>query len=401
MSMLDMLDLTSRVQKLEELKLGVRKEVQDMKLPNWSENIDDELKAGMIMAEQEVLKTLNLLGMLPALVKGNILKLEGDDIINMNTHELGVFVVWDAPDENEVISSEELFDLDNDEDHGNNYCSTFVDLAATASLETDQDGADEDDEEDSPTHCSFYKDKKCKYLDKSFKPAKNTRWIGCSYPSCNAWYHKQCLHLQFATGKERQDYTLICPKHNNIREHFRNKLAALASDKHSLVDENYASVGPLPKRLRVSKKSTSAKHQTDYSIRPNYVEHEGQYYNMAEFLSLQEGKVYRPATSHLARWMESARNDFYEKIEKLVDPQRVETRTYLNDIVTLWLPSEGLQVGHIVRIVRSPSLKSNFPVFEWRSDSKKSAKVTICYGGLNFEKKNLSWVGSRTSYSHV
>ena len=41
--------------------------------------------------------------------------------------------------------------------------------------------------------------------------------------------------------------------------------------------------------------------------------------------------MYRPATSCLARWMESARNDFYEKIEKLVDPQRVETGTYLND----------------------------------------------------------------------
>ena len=371
MSMLDMLDLASR---LEELKLGVRKEVQDMKLPNWSENIDDELKAGMIMAEREILKSLKLLGMLPALVKGNILKSEGDDIINMNTPELGAFVVWDAPDENEVISSEELFDLDNEvlltaiEDHSNNHCSTFVDLAATASLETDQDGADEDDEEDSPTHCSFYKDKKCKYLDKSFKPPKNTRCIGCSYPSCNAWYNEQCLHLQFTTDKERQDYTLICPKHNNIREHFRNKLAALASDKHSLVDENDISLEPLPKRLRVSKKSTSAKHQTDYSIRPNYVEHEVQYYHMAEYLSLQGGKVYRPATSRLARWMESARNDFYEKIEKLVDPQRVETGTYLNDIVALWLPSEGLQVGHIVRIVRSPSLKSNFPVFEWRSD---------------------------------
>ena len=88
--MLDMLDLASR---LEELKLGVRKEVQDMKLPNWSENIDDELKAGMIMAEREVLKSLKLLGMLPALVKGNILKSEVDDIINMNTPELGAFVV--------------------------------------------------------------------------------------------------------------------------------------------------------------------------------------------------------------------------------------------------------------------------------------------------------------------
>ena len=111
--------------------------------------------------------------------------------------------------------------------------------------------------------------------------------------------------------------------------------------------------------------------------------------------------MYRPATSRLARWMESVRNDFYEKIEKLVDPQRVETGTYLNDIVALWLPTEGLQVGHIVRIVRSPSLKLNFPVFEWRSDSKKSEKVTICFRGLNFEKKNLSWVGSGTSYSHV
>jgi len=300
--------------------LGVSKEAQDMQLPNWPENIDDELKAGMIMAEREVLKTLKLLGMLPALVKGNILKLEGDDIININTPELGTFVVWDAPDENEGISSEELFDLDNEvlltaiEDHTNNYCSALVDLAATASLETDQEEADEDDEEDSPTHCSFYKDKKCKYLEKSFKPPKNTRWIGCSYPSCNAWYHEQCLHLQFATDKERQDYTLICPKHNNIREHFRNKLAALASDKHSLVDEN-VSLEPLPKCLRVSKKATSTKHQTDYSIRPNYVEHEGQYCHMAEFLSLQEGKVYRPATSRLARWMESARNDFYEKLK--------------------------------------------------------------------------------------
>ena len=291
--MLNMLDLASR---LEELKLGVRKEVQDMKLPNWSENIDDELKAGMIMAEREVLKSLKLLGMLPALVKGNILKSEVDDIINMNTPELGAFVVWDAPDENEVISSEELFDLDNEvlltaiEDHSNNHCSTFVDLAAMASLETDQDGADEDDEEDSPTR-SFYKDKKCKYLDKSFKPPKNTRCIGCSYPSCNAWYNSICNSQQ---TKKDKIYTLICLTDNNIREHFRNKLAALASDKHSLVDENDVSLESLPKRLRVSKKSTSAKHQTDYSIRPNYVEHEGQYYHSGAPARAKRGRSGAP-----------------------------------------------------------------------------------------------------------
>ena len=96
LSLLDKMHFSGRVQKLEELKLGVEKEDQDMQLPQWPQNIDDELKAGMIMAEREVLKTLELIGMLPALVKGNILKLEGDDIININTPEFGTFAVWDA-----------------------------------------------------------------------------------------------------------------------------------------------------------------------------------------------------------------------------------------------------------------------------------------------------------------
>lgn len=95
----------------------------------------------------------------------------------------------------------------------------------------------------------------------------------------------------------------------------------------------------------------------DYSIRPNYVEYEGQFYHIAEFLSLQEGKVYRPATSRLVRWMESARNDFYKQVEKLFASQRVETGIYLSDIVALWLLSEGLHVSLVIRIVQSPSLK--------------------------------------------
>ena len=109
---------------------------------------------------------------------------------------------------------------------------------------------------------------------------------------------------------------------------------------------------------------------------------------MSEFLSLQEGKLYCPATSRLARWMESARNDFYENVEKLIRPQRVETGTYLSDIVALWLPSEGLHVGLVIRIVHSPSLKSNFPVFEWRSDSQKLEKITICFRVLNYLRKD-------------
>lgn len=172
-----------------------------MQLSNWLENIDDELKAGMIMVEREVLKILKLFGMLLVLVKGNIFKLEGDDIININIFELGTFVVWDVFDENEVIFSEELFDLDNEvfliviEDYINNYCSVLVDLVATVFLEIDQEEVDEDDEEDSFIYCLFYKDKKCKYLDKLFKFFKNICWIGCSYFFCNAWYYEQCFYL--------------------------------------------------------------------------------------------------------------------------------------------------------------------------------------------------------------
>ena len=33
-------------------------------------------------------------------------------------------------------------------------------------------------------------------------------------------------------------------------------------------------------------------------------------------------------------------------------------------------------------------MKSNFPVFEWRSDSQKSEKVTICFRVLNFLKED-------------
>ena len=50
--------------------------------------------------------------MLPALVKGNIPKLDGNDIICLNTPGLGTFAVWQFPDENEIIPIDELFDLD-------------------------------------------------------------------------------------------------------------------------------------------------------------------------------------------------------------------------------------------------------------------------------------------------
>ena len=82
-------------------------------------------------------------------------------------------------------------------------------------------------------------------------------------------------------------------------------------------------------------------------------------------------------------------------------PQQVETGTYLSDIVALWLPSEGLHVGLVIRIVISPSLTSNFPVFEWRSNSQKSEKVTICFRVLNFLKEDsVAWKLETTNNFH-
>ena len=57
------------------------------------------------------------------------------------------------------------------------------------------------------------------------------------------------------------------------------------------------------------------------------------------------------------------------------------------DIVAMWLLSEGLHVGHIIRIIRSPSLQSHYPVFEWRTDAKANEKITMCVRVLDFQKK--------------
>lgn len=122
---------------------------------------------------------------------------------------------------------------------------------------------------------------------------------------------------------------------------------------------------------------------------------------MAEFLSLQEGKVYRPATSCLARWMESARNDFYEKIEKLVDPQRVETGTYLNDIGALWLPSRRITSWTYRRDCQITLLKIELSGFRVEIRLKKIGKGNHLLQRIELREKNLSWVGSGTSYSHV
>ena len=99
----------------------------------------------------------------------------------------------------------------------------LIDLAATASLNIDNETGDdnekeeEEEEENSPSQCALYRENKCKYQDATFKPPRKTNWIGCCYPSCNLWYHEQCLSLHFSSDQTREAYNLIKTSENTFR----------------------------------------------------------------------------------------------------------------------------------------------------------------------------------------
>ena len=202
------------------------------------------------MAEKEVIKTLELLGMVPALIRGNVLKQEGEDILCINAPRFDTFAIFDSlePDETEVITDEELLELDNGvlleavEEDGQTHA--LVNLAVEASLsshnQAEMESDHEDDEDDNPKHCALYSSNRCRYREPSFKRPCKTLWMECSFPSCHNWYQEVCLSLKFKTEEGREAYTLICLKHSKIKEQFLDKLAALSSEKHSLQDENTA-----------------------------------------------------------------------------------------------------------------------------------------------------------------
>ena len=72
----------------------------------------------------------------------------------------------------------------------------------------------------------------------------------------------------------------------------------------------------IPKQKGKTEKSSS-KPEEDYSRLPSYVEFEGSFFHIAEFLSLQEGKVFRPQTPRISKGIASSQSDFYEQIDKL------------------------------------------------------------------------------------
>ena len=129
----------------------------------------------------------------------------------------------------------------------------------------------------------------------------------------------------------------------------------------------------------------------DYSRLPSYVEFEGSFFHIAEFLSLQEGKVYRPQTSRISRWMASSQSDFYEQIDKLISPEKTPDGLYLDDFASFWVPNSGLNIGQIIRILWCPSYKSSYPVFEWKDSTQEKGSTSICIRCWTHVEVGLKW----------
>ena len=406
--MLDMLDICGRIAKLEELKL---KNPPVGPHTPWPELLDDEILSGIKEAEREVIKTIEGLGMLPLLVAGNILRLDDSgDILYMNPGIEALADIRDGPDESDTITVDELLDLENDvlcsAAETNEQCYSFAlsDLAASSAPKSNEFNREEEAEEgdvddDDPRHCHLFQKGNCKYANPAFKPPKTTHWIGCDYPGCDNWSHEPCLNIEFSSDLERDTYAFVCTSHGNVKglEQYKDLVAAKASDT-SMIEDDEQNVGTsqLKRRRRFNYgKDTSGTSQC--SVPPNYVEYDGEFYHIAEFLSLQQGKVYNPSSSRMARWMAVSRNDFYERVEKLVAPNKSENGLYFEDVAVFWVPRLGLKCGLVLRLVRNTYSKSPVPVFEWKKGNESKEKISVCFQVLSHVKKeNSKWLVSPT-----
>ena len=392
LSMLDLLDICSRILKLEELK---KHQIPNIKVNSWPILVEEEILHGIREAEKEVIKTVEQLGMLPLLTASNILKKESNgDIVYLNPGmESNLVNIRFEPDETDTVTVDELLDFHSDllcssaETSEECYSIALSDIAASSAQPKETNVNDEEVDDDDPKHCHFFHEGRCKYIDPNYRAPTTTQWIGCEFPECDNWFHECCLGLKFATELERDNYAFVCKSHDRISHHdrFKDRIVASGSDPTMITGEEEGAPSEA-KRPRRSAHHEGSSFETEIPVPPNYVEYEGNFYHIAEFLSLQQGKVYSPSTSRLARWMAVARSDFYEKVEKLVSPEVTESGLYFNDIAAFWVPRVGLRCGEILRFVRKTSAKSAVPVFEWKKEKKRSTdKISICFRVLSFK----------------
>ena len=190
-------------------------------------------------------------------------------------------------------------------------------------------------------------------------------------------------------ARDKDSYTFVCNKHSEATGQFHSKVKASARDPDILLERDCNAPKLLPKRRKTGK--SSSEPDRDFSRLPSYVEFEGSFFHIAEFLSLQEGKVHRPQTSRISRWMASSQSYFYEQIDKLISPERTQNGLYLDDFGSFRVPNSRLNIGQIIRILWCPSYKSSYPVFEWKDNPQEKGKTSICIRIWTHIEVGLKW----------
>lgn len=91
-----------------------------------------------------------------------------------------------------------------------------------------------------------------------------------------------------------------------------------------------------------------------------------------------------------------ARNDFYNRVEAIVNPKNTTNGLYLSDISAFWVSGIGVKCSQVLRSLRKTSAKSTVPVFEWKKEN--NVKVSACFKVLSHSKKgNGKWLLSETT----
>ena len=302
-----MMDFARRIQKLKELNQRPFCETVNNK---WPSDIDPELILGLQYAEKEASKTAELLGMIESLEKGHVLTRTSDGDIAMLNPDTDVYPVnsVDTPDETNIFEVEDLLNIENDQllnaiDENQNEVSTaLINVAVSArqnsaadKVENGNDDEEEDDE-DSPPNCFFYSSAKCRHRDSTFKAPQKTEWLGCEFPGCKKWLYQVCLGLKFTTQQEKKSCTYYCKDHPTTYYSSENKVVTSKCDKNMLETDSPT----ISKRARVLSGNNNG-GQDLRTTNPSYIEYNGTYFQISEFLSIQQGKVYTPSTSRNAR----------------------------------------------------------------------------------------------------
>ena len=122
------------------------------------------------------------------------------------------------PDEANIATFEELFDLDNDILLDNLQKDSTTTIEQIAEIIADAQGIEENEEEEldegDPRNCEFYKVGTCKFLQWGFVEPAMIHWIGCEFRNCGKWWHELCLGIKVQNDEERTWYSFICPKHD-------------------------------------------------------------------------------------------------------------------------------------------------------------------------------------------